>query len=108
MKSLTALRRLLARRSGERCSSRERTEANRIANVNTATRLSGYYEWQNTTTGKQPWYFTRADGERCLTNTTASAIEWTEGGFWDNALLSTSTRDHMPQSISYWGTATSC
>jgi putative SOS response-associated peptidase YedK len=24
---------------------------------------SGYYEWQDTTTGKQPWYFTRADGE---------------------------------------------
>ena len=24
---------------------------------------SGYYEWQNTVTGKQPWYFTRADGE---------------------------------------------
>jgi putative SOS response-associated peptidase YedK len=24
---------------------------------------SGYYEWQNTATGKQPWYFTRADGE---------------------------------------------
>jgi len=24
---------------------------------------SGYYEWQDTATGKQPWYFTRADGE---------------------------------------------
>jgi putative SOS response-associated peptidase YedK len=24
---------------------------------------SGYYEWQNIATGKQPWYFTRADGE---------------------------------------------
>jgi putative SOS response-associated peptidase YedK len=24
---------------------------------------SGYYEWQDAATGKQPWYFTRADGE---------------------------------------------
>jgi putative SOS response-associated peptidase YedK len=24
---------------------------------------SGYYEWQDTAGGKQPWYFTRADGE---------------------------------------------
>jgi putative SOS response-associated peptidase YedK len=24
---------------------------------------AGYYEWQNTASGKQPWYFTRADGE---------------------------------------------
>jgi putative SOS response-associated peptidase YedK len=24
---------------------------------------SGYYEWQDTAAGKQPWYFTRADGE---------------------------------------------
>jgi putative SOS response-associated peptidase YedK len=24
---------------------------------------SGYYEWQDTATGKQPWYFTRADDE---------------------------------------------
>jgi putative SOS response-associated peptidase YedK len=24
---------------------------------------SGYYEWQDTATGKQPWYFTRADSE---------------------------------------------
>ena len=24
---------------------------------------SGYYEWQDTATGKQPWYFTRVDGE---------------------------------------------
>jgi putative SOS response-associated peptidase YedK len=24
---------------------------------------SGYYEWQDTATGKQPWYFTRADAE---------------------------------------------
>jgi putative SOS response-associated peptidase YedK len=27
------------------------------------TRCLAYYEWQNTATGKQPWYFTRADGE---------------------------------------------
>jgi len=26
-------------------------------------RASGYYEWQNTATGKQPWYFTRAGAE---------------------------------------------
>jgi putative SOS response-associated peptidase YedK len=24
--------------------------------------MSGYYEWQNTPDGKQPWYFTAADG----------------------------------------------
>jgi hypothetical protein len=24
---------------------------------------SGYYEWQDTATGKQPWYFSRTDGE---------------------------------------------
>jgi putative SOS response-associated peptidase YedK len=24
---------------------------------------SGYYEWQDAATGKQPWYFTRSDGE---------------------------------------------
>ena len=24
---------------------------------------SGYFEWRHTATGKQPWYFTRADGE---------------------------------------------
>jgi hypothetical protein len=25
---------------------------------------SAYYEWQDTATGKQPWYFTPADGDR--------------------------------------------
>ena len=24
---------------------------------------SGYFEWQDSATGEQPWYFTRADGE---------------------------------------------
>jgi putative SOS response-associated peptidase YedK len=28
---------------------------------------SGYYEWQNTPTGKQPWYFTARDGSPALT-----------------------------------------
>jgi putative SOS response-associated peptidase YedK len=29
--------------------------------------ISGYYEWQNTPSGKQPWYFTAADGSPILT-----------------------------------------
>jgi putative SOS response-associated peptidase YedK len=35
--------------------------------------MSGYYEWQNTAGGKQPWYFTAADGSRLLT----------AAGLWD-------------------------
>jgi hypothetical protein len=26
---------------------------------------SGYYEWKNEAGGKEPYYFTRADGGRC-------------------------------------------
>jgi putative SOS response-associated peptidase YedK len=29
--------------------------------------LSGYYEWQDTSSGKQPWYFTAHDGSPVLT-----------------------------------------
>jgi putative SOS response-associated peptidase YedK len=29
--------------------------------------ISGYYEWQNTPHGKQPWYFTARDGSPILT-----------------------------------------
>jgi putative SOS response-associated peptidase YedK len=29
--------------------------------------MSGYYEWQNTPGGKQPWYFTATDGSSPLT-----------------------------------------
>ena len=29
--------------------------------------MSGYYEWQNTPGGKQPWYFTAVDGSSLLT-----------------------------------------
>ena len=29
--------------------------------------MSGYYEWQDTPTGKQPWYFTARDGSPLLT-----------------------------------------
>jgi putative SOS response-associated peptidase YedK len=29
--------------------------------------LSGYYEWQDTPNGKQPWYFTARDGSPALT-----------------------------------------
>jgi putative SOS response-associated peptidase YedK len=29
--------------------------------------VSGYYEWQNTPNGKQPWYFTARDGSPILT-----------------------------------------
>src|ERR1039457_3052263 len=29
--------------------------------------VSGYYEWQNTPSGKQPYYFTAADGSPALT-----------------------------------------
>jgi putative SOS response-associated peptidase YedK len=28
---------------------------------------SGYYEWQNRPTGKQPWYFTARDGSSAMT-----------------------------------------
>ena len=37
--------------------------------------MSGYYEWQDTPTGKQPWYFTAGDGSPILT---AAA------GLWDS------------------------
>ena len=29
--------------------------------------VSGYYEWQDTSSGKQPWYFTAKDGSPALT-----------------------------------------
>jgi putative SOS response-associated peptidase YedK len=35
--------------------------------------VSGYYEWQTTPGGKQPWYFTAADGSPLLT----------AAGLWD-------------------------
>jgi len=35
--------------------------------------MSGYYEWQNTPRGKQPWYFTTRDGSPLLT----------AAGLWD-------------------------
>jgi putative SOS response-associated peptidase YedK len=35
--------------------------------------MSGYYEWQNTPRGKQPWYFTARDGSPILT----------AAGLWD-------------------------
>jgi putative SOS response-associated peptidase YedK len=35
--------------------------------------MSGYYEWQNTPAGKQPWYFTARDGSPALT----------AAGLWD-------------------------
>ena len=35
--------------------------------------MSGYYEWQDTPSGKQPWYFTRRDG----------AAPLTVAGLWD-------------------------
>jgi putative SOS response-associated peptidase YedK len=35
--------------------------------------ISGYYEWQNTPSGKQPWYFTARDGSPILT----------AAGLWD-------------------------
>jgi len=35
--------------------------------------MSGYYEWQSTPIGKQPWYFTAADGSSLLT----------AAGLWD-------------------------
>ena len=34
---------------------------------------SGYYEWQDTPNGKQPWYFTARDGSPALTT----------AGLWD-------------------------
>jgi putative SOS response-associated peptidase YedK len=35
--------------------------------------ISGYYEWQSTASGKQPWYFTATDGSPLLT----------AAGLWD-------------------------
>ena len=35
--------------------------------------MSGYYEWQDTPSGKQPWYFTARDGAPILT----------AAGLWD-------------------------
>ena len=35
--------------------------------------MSGYYEWQNTPGGKQPWYFTARDGSPIMT----------AAGLWD-------------------------
>jgi putative SOS response-associated peptidase YedK len=35
--------------------------------------VSGYYEWQDTPSGKQPWYFTARDGSPALTT----------AGLWD-------------------------
>jgi putative SOS response-associated peptidase YedK len=35
--------------------------------------VSGYYEWQDTPNGKQPWYFTARDGSPALTT----------AGLWD-------------------------
>jgi putative SOS response-associated peptidase YedK len=35
--------------------------------------MSGYFEWQNTSTGKQPWHFTSGDGSPLLT----------AAGLWD-------------------------
>ena len=35
--------------------------------------MSGYYEWKDTSSGKQPWYFTAADGSPFLT----------AAGLWD-------------------------
>jgi putative SOS response-associated peptidase YedK len=35
--------------------------------------MSGYYEWQDTPSGKQPWYFTARDGSPALT----------AAGIWD-------------------------
>ena len=36
--------------------------------------MSGYYEWQDTAAGKQPWYFAARDGSPALT----------AAGLWDD------------------------
>ena len=36
--------------------------------------MSGYYAWQDTPNGKQPWYFTARDGSPALT----------AAGLWDS------------------------
>ena len=43
--------------------------------------MSGYYEWQNTPGGKQPWYFTARDGSPLLT---AAGLwdEWKDRADW--------------------------
>ena len=40
--------------------------------------VSGYYEWQDTPGGKQPWYFTARDGTSVLT-IAALWDEWKNG-----------------------------
>jgi putative SOS response-associated peptidase YedK len=39
--------------------------------------MSGYYEWQDTPSGKQPWYFTARDGSPLLT----------AAGPWDDQVI---------------------
>ena len=43
--------------------------------------ISGYYEWQNTPDGKQPYYFTRRDGQP-MTIAALWAMEWRRRLAW--------------------------
>jgi putative SOS response-associated peptidase YedK len=42
---------------------RSRSFGRRFRQTRCLIPASGYYDWQDTATGKQPWYFTCADGE---------------------------------------------
>jgi putative SOS response-associated peptidase YedK len=48
--------------------------------------VSGYYEWQATPAGKQPWYFTASDGSPLLT----------AAGLWDEWKDRTSSFNRRP------------
>ena len=49
--------------------------------------MSGYYEWQNTAAGKQPWYFTAGD---CSPLTAAGMWDRWKNGETGEMLLSCS------------------
>ena len=42
--------------------------------------VSGYYEWQDTPGGKQPWYFTARDGSPLLTVAGTRILEESRDG----------------------------
>jgi len=50
--------------------------------------VPGYYEWQDTPNGKQPWYFTARDGSPLLTI----------AGLWDQWKNSASMAHEMSRS----------
>jgi len=56
--------------------------------------VSGYYEWQATPAGKQPWYFTASDGSPLLT----AAGLWDE---WKGRTRSFNRRPHPERRLGW-------